>query len=249
MASTALAPHHPSSALSLSSSLPPALRKLLSGHSRFSEAGYLDDGLWAPPPAIRPELRPPILAALAAAKASLRPASKANLTQWVGTLALSVAPGKGGSDDVTARVQVLVSLLHGSVPANVLTEDSLRTVSRKLKFMPGYAELAPAMDALSAETRTLIGRLERLAVLPDEAAPAPRYDELPAEAKARVDKALAALPALPERRQGYGGGADDQDAPKSLSTALRGVATQTAAFRLPDDNDPAVQAYLRKMGV
>ncbi len=146
-------------------------------------------------------------------------------------------------DQGTADIELLMAAYADELkryPADVMREV-LRDWPRHSRFWPSLAELTERLDRMMKPRRALAKPLRR-GYRPPEYSP----DWIPPnpEDKAAVRAKLAEF--------GYGiddaGRAHPLEQEPPRAEILRQVAEETKRFRLPDEDDPRVQARLREMG-
>lgn len=189
--------------------------------------------------AIRADIPPTeITAATAIAEELLRPASEATVIAELGRLrALTV------SRDIHEDIGIVFAVYTDELkryPGDIVREV-LREWPRSHRFWPSMAELVEGIDRLVKPRRALRDAL-RSGYRPPPSA-RPETPPLTAEEKAAVDALLAA--------HGFDERGIKIRPPESepLTREQRqAVADELRAFRLPDPDDPRVQARLREIG-
>lgn len=177
--------------------------------------------------------------AIEIAEAALRPATPQKILAELTRLrALTVS-----RDQATLDLELIAAAYTDELsryPADAVVEV-LRDWPRSNRFWPSMAELVGPLDRMTAPRKALWEALRRGYKLP-ETSP---YWIAPSDVdKAAVDELL--------EKHGYSVGPGGRVRPPEREPLTREIRrkvyAETKAFRLPDENDPRVQARLREMG-
>lgn len=177
--------------------------------------------------------------ALRTLRQALRPVTKVLVTAELTRLRLKVRTADREEIDLDAQLAVYVD----DIVARGYPEDAVKEAVREWpgSFWPDFAELKSKMERLTTPRRALVDALMRgyrpAANSPDWIPPSP----------ADKEAVTAKLAAIGWRRDAEGHYRPIEE-PLATPQMMRQVSKETKGFKLPDENDPAVQTRLKEMG-